>query len=146
LHERLSWYALEPLRRSIEADGASAGRGRDSGYPLPPHRPVQAQLTHTVLTSDMGMFGVETCIGIGLQDLDWWKQVSQAVPKTIPRQSAALAPPPKRVKPDPLHVVAKCFHPGPVTRNRVIFGNTPPPTCCSHFNDRKRSHASVGGV
>jgi len=31
---------------------SSFGRGRNSGYPLPPHRPVLAQLTHTVLTLD----------------------------------------------------------------------------------------------
>ena len=31
----------------------------------PPHRPVRALLTHTVLTSDRGMFGIEAHIRIG---------------------------------------------------------------------------------
>jgi len=41
------------------------------GMPIsrhPPHRPVLALLTHTVPTLDM--FGVETHIGIGVQDTD----------------------------------------------------------------------------
>jgi soluble P-type ATPase len=38
----------------------------------PPHRPVRALLTHTVLASDIGMFGVKTHVGIRLQDLDRW--------------------------------------------------------------------------
>jgi hypothetical protein len=37
----------------------------------PPHGPVLALLTHTVLTLDQGMFGVETLGRIRLQDLDW---------------------------------------------------------------------------
>jgi hypothetical protein len=37
----------------------------------PPHRPVLALLTHTVLTLDEGMFGVETLGRIRVQDLDW---------------------------------------------------------------------------
>ena len=37
----------------------------------PPHRPVLALLTHTVLTLDLGVFGVETLGRIRLQDLDW---------------------------------------------------------------------------
>src|ERR1700692_843056 len=36
----------------------------------PPHSPVLALLTHTVLTLDLGIFGVETHSRIRLQDLD----------------------------------------------------------------------------
>ena len=36
----------------------------------PPHRPVRALLTHTVLTSDRGMIGVEAHVGIRLQNLE----------------------------------------------------------------------------
>jgi hypothetical protein len=32
----------------------------------PPHRPVLALLTHTVPTSDVGIFGVEARVGIGV--------------------------------------------------------------------------------
>src|SRR5215831_2063686 len=40
----------------------------------PPHRPVLALLTHTVLTSDVGVLGVEARIRVGMQNLagrDW---------------------------------------------------------------------------
>src|SRR5258708_27277386 len=50
----------------------------------PPHSPVLALLTHTVLTLDWGIFGVETHRGIRLQDLDWRYQAAQAVPKAGP--------------------------------------------------------------
>src|SRR5437868_15273708 len=75
----------------------------------PPHRPVLALLTHTVLTSDMGMGGVKAHVRIGLQDLHWWKQATQAFTKLLPRQTAALASSPKRLVPESLHVVAECF-------------------------------------
>src|ERR1700730_145455 len=87
----------------------------------PPHRPVLALLTHTVLTSDMGMCGVKAHVRIGLQDLHWWKQAAQAFTKLLPRQTAALASSPKRLVPESLHVVAECFHTRPVARNGVIL-------------------------
>src|SRR3989442_11280535 len=87
----------------------------------PPHRPVLALLTHTVPTSDIGMFSVEAHVRIGLQDLDWWQQDPQALTKTIPAQMATLAPSPKRLKPDAQHVVAERLHPRPVAWNGVIF-------------------------
>jgi hypothetical protein len=40
----------------------------------PPHRPVRALLTHTVLTSDRGMFGVEPHVRVGLQNLEGREQ------------------------------------------------------------------------
>jgi hypothetical protein len=56
--------------KSVEMS-LDAGRGRDSGLTrCPPHRPVLALLTHTVLTLDWGIFGVETHVRIRLQDLD----------------------------------------------------------------------------
>lgn len=42
------------------------------GMPIaqhPPHRPVLAQLAHTVPTLDV--FGVETCVGVRVQGLDF---------------------------------------------------------------------------
>ena len=50
----------------------------------PPHRPVLALLTHTVPTSDIGIFGVKTQIGIGMQNLDRWKQTAKPLVKTCP--------------------------------------------------------------
>ena len=41
--------------------------------PHPPHGPVLALLTHTVLTSDVGMFSVEAHVRIRLQNVEWWK-------------------------------------------------------------------------
>ncbi len=37
----------------------------------PPHSPVLALLTHTVLTLDLGIFGVEALGRIRLQYFDW---------------------------------------------------------------------------
>jgi hypothetical protein len=62
--------------------------------PRPPHRPVRALLTHTVLTSDMGMFGVKTRIRIRLTDLDRWKQRIEPLAKMLPGETVALAPSP----------------------------------------------------
>jgi len=62
---------LQLIRRSVETS-LDAGRGRDSGWTrCPPHSPVLALLTHTVLTLDWGISGVETHVRIRLQDLDW---------------------------------------------------------------------------
>ncbi len=58
----------------------------------PPHRPVLALLTHTVPTSDIGMFSVKAYVRIRLQDLHWWKQGSQTFVKAFPRKATALAP------------------------------------------------------
>src|SRR5204863_82342 len=52
--------------------------------PHPPHRPVLALLTHTVPTSDVGMFGVKAYVRIGVQNLDWWKQAPEPCPKAFP--------------------------------------------------------------
>ena len=80
-----------------------------------------ALLTHTVPTSDIGVFGVESHAGVGLQNLDRREQATQALPKTLPGQTAALASAPKRLKPDPLHPVAERFQSRPVARNGVIL-------------------------
>src|SRR5215472_11348186 len=63
--------------------------------PCPPHRPVRALLAHTVLTSDVRRFGAETCIGIGVQDLDWWQQRFQAGHKALPAHAMSLASAPQ---------------------------------------------------
>ena len=46
------------------AVGTAVARG-------PPHSPVLALLTHTVLTLDLGIFGVEALGRIRLQYFDW---------------------------------------------------------------------------
>jgi hypothetical protein len=50
----------------------------------PPHSPVLALLTHTVLTLDLGIFGVETHSRIRLQDLDRRQEAAQAFLKAVP--------------------------------------------------------------
>ena len=88
----------------------------------PPHRPVLALLTHTVPTSDVGVFGVETHARVRLQYLDRrQQQAAQALPKTLPGQAAALTSTPKRLIPDTLHRVAERFQPRPVARNSVTL-------------------------
>jgi hypothetical protein len=60
----------------------------------PPHRPVLALLTHTVLTSDVGMLGVKAQVRIRLEDLDRRKQGSEPIAKALPSEPMALATPP----------------------------------------------------
>src|SRR5215471_8837671 len=86
-----------------------------------PHRPVRALLAHTVLTSDVRMFGAETCIGIGVQDLDWWQQRFQAGHKALPAHAMSLASAPQRLQPAPQHVIAKRSQPRQVARCGVIL-------------------------
>src|SRR5665647_310312 len=43
---------------------ARSGRGRDAGYPAPPHRSVLALLTHTVLTSDIWRQTAHSATGV----------------------------------------------------------------------------------
>ena len=71
----------------LKASLGNTGRGVAVGTTVarrPPHSPVLALLTHTVLTLDLGIFGVETHGRIRLQDLDWRQQAAQAFPKAIP--------------------------------------------------------------
>jgi hypothetical protein len=44
---------------------------------------VLALLTHTVLPSDVWVFGVEAHVWIGLQDFNAWQQARQALMKTL---------------------------------------------------------------
>jgi hypothetical protein len=82
---RSPWTAADALVGSLGLDethslqksgsrGTAQTREVAVGMPVsrhPPHGPVLALLTHTVLTLDQGMFGVETLGRIRLQDLDW---------------------------------------------------------------------------
>jgi hypothetical protein len=71
LVDRADKYRWSSAGKSVEMS-LDAGRGRDSGWTrCPPHSPVLALLTHTVLTLDWGISGVETHVRIRLQDLDW---------------------------------------------------------------------------
>jgi putative transposase len=71
LIDRADRYRWSSAGKSVEMS-LDAGRGRDSGWTrCPPHSPVLALLTHTVLTLDWGISGVETHVRIRLQDLDW---------------------------------------------------------------------------
>jgi len=56
--------SLDCAARGLVAVGTTVAR-------RPPHSPVLALLTHTVLTLDWGVFGVEAYGWIRLQDLDW---------------------------------------------------------------------------
>ena len=125
-------FSLQPVCGSSEPSRRRLSACRSFGKPTlvavgtaitrrPPHRPVLALLTHTVPTSDVGMFGVEAHVRIGLQDLDRREQATQAFPEALPTQTAALASTPKRLKPDTQHIVAERLQSRPVTRNGVIF-------------------------
>ena len=95
-----------------------------------------ALLTHTVLTLDWGISGVETHVGIRLQDLDWRWEATQAGAEALPTQSAALASSPKRWKPPHAqHIVAVRFQSCPVARDRVIW-EVPP----HHLSEPLPSH------
>src|SRR5438132_1577707 len=59
----------------------------------PPHRPVLAQLTHTVPTSDK--FGVKARCRVRVQDRDLGEQDCQTLLKTFPGPAAFLTAPPK---------------------------------------------------
>src|SRR6266542_61128 len=64
-HRQREW----PARGPAVAVGTAVAR-------CPPHRPVLALLTHTVLTSDIWMSRVKAHVRIRLKDLDWRKQGS----------------------------------------------------------------------
>src|SRR5215472_8759189 len=109
---------------AVRAEGADSTAAVAVGTaisPCPPHRPVRALLAHTVLTSDVRMFGAETCIGIGVQDLDWWQQRFQAGHKALPAHAMSLASAPQRLQPAPQHVIAKRSQPRQVARCGVIL-------------------------
>src|SRR5215831_14261898 len=92
------WWASTPGDNVYSVRAVAVGTAISR---CPPHGPVRALLVHTVLTSDVWIFGVETCIRIGVQDLHRWQQGFQAGRKALPSHAMSLASAPQRLQPTP---------------------------------------------
>src|ERR1019366_7225182 len=84
----------------------------------PPHRPVLALLTHTVLTSDAWRQTAQEA-----KDAEFPPREggTESLRKTLPRPTATLTPPSKLVQPHALHLVAERLQACLVVRYGVVL-------------------------
>src|ERR1019366_5316219 len=84
----------------------------------PPHRPVLALLTHTVLTSDIWRQTAHSATGVEPRP---GESGTKSLQKTSPRPSALLAPPAYLAEPQTKHLTTEPLHSLLVVRYGVIL-------------------------
>ena len=77
-------------------------RGRDAGYPAPPHRSLRAELPHKAPTSGSD---AQSLFGIRVNGSHRWEPFRSQSVHAFTINPVALAPSPQRLEPETVHLI-----------------------------------------
>ena len=93
-------------------------RGRDAGYPAPPHRSQRAELPHWAPTSGGD---AQTLFGVRMEDSYGWEPLGGQSVHLLASNTVPLTPSPQRLEPETVHLIFESSQFPVIAWHRVIL-------------------------